>query len=226
MATLRPANQLARDTLAPPYLPFARFVQSLDALAVYMPPRIERALWSNESPYLATVLVNAYAFLKLIDAEGAPASVLRRLATDVANRPAILRQVLQHAYGDVLHGAEIDRALSGYHVTGATHRKAVSFLVQACRYAGLPVPRALTENIRSSHSRSMPAAQQPAETTTITVTLESGGEITLSGRVNPFTLSSDDRRFLFRLVDELNAYKAKHPAAEATALIEEEEVPF
>jgi hypothetical protein len=160
--------------------------------------------------------------------------LLHRLAADVASRPATLREVLQHAYGDVLNtvstattAAAIEQALSSFRVSGATHRKAVSFLVQACRYAGIPVSKELTAKMRVSHPKAAAnAAPGTTETTTITVTLISGGELTLSGRFNPFTLSPDDRRFVFRLVDELGAYRMKQQPTADSIPADDDEVPF
>jgi hypothetical protein len=223
MATMPSATQAEAAT--PPYLPFSRFLHSLDALAGCMPARIDRSLWSGESPYLATVLVNAYAFLKLIEANGAPTARLHRLAADAARRADILRDVLQDAYGLGPATVEVEQVLSCFRVSGATHRKAVSFLVQACRYAGIPMSKELTAKMRLSHARTVSVPEERGmETTTVTVALESGGEITLSGRFNPFTLSADDRRFVFKLADELAAYRAKH--REEAAPPEEDEVPF
>lgn len=227
------ANSAASGVGTPPYLPFSRFLQSLDALAGCMPARIDRSLWSAESAYLATVLFNAYVFLKLVDADGAPSPLLLRLASELASRPATLREVLQNAYGEVLNtvstargAADVEQALARFRVSGATHRKAVSFLLQACRYAGIPVSKDLTAKMRLSHAKATPAADLRTEITTIAVPLRSGGEITLSGRFNPFTLSPDDRKFVFKLADELAAYAARNREREEPESPDDDEVPF
>jgi hypothetical protein len=235
MATMPIANKASSELATPPYLPFSRFLQSLDSLAGCMPARIDRTLWSGESAYLATVLVNAYAFLRLIDENEAPTALIQRLATDTRNRPATLREVLENAYGaDVVDtvakaatAAEVHQAMAHFRVSGATHRKAVSFLLQACRYAGIPVLKELTAKSRLSHAKTAAGSpDSPIEITTITVALQSGGEVTLSGRFNPFTLSPEDRRFVFRLADELTAYKARQQERDEAVPADHEEVPF
>jgi hypothetical protein len=220
-------------SLTPPYLPFSRFLESLDSIAALTPDRIDRTFWSPASEYLSTLLVNAYAFLGLIDSTGAPTPLLHRLAADPASRPATLREVLQRAYADVLTTvstatgiADLDDSFSQFRTSGATHRKAVTFLLQACRYAGLPVSGNLTAKTRLSHMKTLPpAAESAPETTTLRVPLRSGGELTLTGRFNPFTLSAADRRFIFRIVDELSAYGSAEPA-HPSPIPDEDEVPF
>lgn len=220
---------------SPPYLPFARFLESLDSLAICLPRQISRTTWKSESPYTATLLAGAYGFLGLADAEGVPTALLRRLAGEPASRPEVLREVLRGAYGGIIDALqkaepaqELDTALSQFRLAGATHRKATSFLIQACRYAGLALPHSLGGKLRISHSRSRTrtSEEEMDEVTSITVQLRSGGEIKLAGRFNPFTISADDRKFIFKLVDELSEYQAasKRPLEPDSAT--EDEVPF
>jgi hypothetical protein len=218
----------------PPYLPFLRFLQSLDSIAISIPPRIDRGSWGVESPYLGTLLWGAYRFFRLVDVEGRPTDLLHRLATDPASRSATLREILQSAYGEVLTmvtsaeaEAEVEQALGRFRLSGATHRKALSFLVQACRYAGVALPGFLTEKARASHAKNV---RRPAEggvqMTAINVTLRSGGEITLAGQFDPFAISPDDRTFVFKIIDELRGYDAKHGEPEEEARPEEHEHVF
>jgi len=234
MATVPVAMRIEGARGTPPYLPFSRFLQSLDALSGCMPTRIDRTLWSSESPYLATVLVNAYTFLGLTNEDAAPTALLQRLVGDTKSRPATLREVLDNAYGDVLRTistatttAEVEQSLSLFRVSGATNRKAVSFLLQACRYAGIHVSKLVTARSRLSHAKaSSSTPDTPIETTMTKVTLRSGGEITLSGRFDPFALSAEDRGFVFKLVDELAAYKVRRLEHEKAVPADHEEVPF
>jgi hypothetical protein len=222
------------DLITPPYLPFARFLESLDSIATCLPRQISRATWGSESSYTATLLANTYSFLGLSDTNGIPTPVLHRLAGERAARAEILREVLHSAYGDILHAVQkaesaqdVDAALSRFRLTGATHRKAVSFLAQACRYAGLPLPPFSGGRVRISHAKANAALREATgEATSTTVRLRSGGEITLIGRFNPFTISPDDRKFIFRLVDELAEYQttAELPMEPDSEI--DDEVPF
>lgn len=225
---------VASDGVTLPYMPFSRFRESLDAIALSLPSRFDRNTWAGESPYTATLLLKTYAFLGLTDAHRSPSDRLRRLANDPENRTATLQEVLRAAYGDLLRivadaksPADLDRALSGSRISGATHRKSVSFLLNACAYARLPISPALSGKLRASHFKPSPATDQSDETTNITVPLRSGGTITLSGSFNPFRLSAADRHFVFRLVDQLQAYQHDQRAAEPISPdLEEEEAPF
>jgi hypothetical protein len=147
-------------------------------------------------------------------------------------RPAILQQALESAYGDVLtvvararSTAELEQALARFPITGATHRKSLSFLLNACSYARLPISPALTGRLRTSYVKKPANGDPPVETTTISIPLRSGGTLTLSGRFNPFELSAADRQFVFRLVDQLHTYQQDLRPAASTA-DEEEEAPF
>jgi hypothetical protein len=64
------------------------------------------------------------------------------------------------------------------------------------------------------------------EVTSIAVQLRSGGEITLAGRFNPFTISAEDRKFIFKLVDELSEYEAASKRPSEPDSETEDEVPF
>jgi hypothetical protein len=203
--------------VTPPYLPFSRFLESLDSVALSMPPRLDHGAWRAKSPYTASVLTSAYRFLHLTDAEGRPTKLFQRLATDPASRSETMRDILRGAYGDVLTmimsagtEADVEHAFERFRLRGATYRKALSFLVQACRYADLRLPDMLTGKTRVSHAKTVRRPIEGAtEMASISVTLRSGGEITLNGRFNPFALSAEDRRFVFKLIDELHAYEGK-----------------
>jgi len=231
MAIMPAANEVVAT---PPYLPFARFLESLDSIAACLPRQISRATWKRESSYTATLLTNAYSFLRLTDTNGMPTPLLHRLASDRASRPEILRDLLRSAYGEILDAMQnrespkaVDEVVAHFRLSGATHRKAVSFLSQACRYAGLRI--LLSPGGRSRVSYTKVGQRLPEainETTSTTVQLRSGGEITLAGRFNPFTISPEDRKFIFKLVDQLSEYQAARELIEQSESALEDEVPF
>jgi hypothetical protein len=224
----------ARDgSNAPPYLPFSRFLESLDSIATCLPREINRATLNCESPYIGTLLANTYVFLGLADEAGAPTPVLHRLANEHGTRAEILRDVLRGAYGeaiDNLHEEQaaeaIEALLAKYRLSGNTHRKAVSFLLQACRYAGIAGSVA-SRGSRISHAKTASTfLPRSNEATAVTVPLRSGGEISLIGRFNPFTISPNDRNFVFKLVDQLNAYRSGDERAREPESDMEDEAPF
>lgn len=231
MASMR----MARNGIsAPPYLPFARFLESLDSIAACSPREISSVTWKSESSYLANLLASAYCFLGLADPNGIPTPLLHRLVSDRALRPEILRELLRAAYGEVLDAVQkaespeaVDHALARFRLSGATQRKAASFITQACRYAGLPVASFAEARSRISYTKAGRGVHERAhEATTITVQLQSGGELTLTGRFNPFTISAEDRKFVFKLVDELSEYQAASKRTVEPESVAEDEVPF
>ena len=232
MATLPLANKPGGT---PPYLPFARFLESLDSIASCLPREINRTTWTSESPYIATVLASAYCFLGLAESDGTPTPLLHRLASERSSRTEILREMLRSAYGDILDppqngqsAQDLEVALATrYRLSGATHRKAVSFLVQACRFTGLAVPSSLGRRSRISHAKREPLGPGGnKEATSITVNLKSGGEITITGHFNPFTISPEDRKLIFKLVDQLSEYQTASNAPAEAAETQDDEVPF
>lgn len=231
MAKMPKAN---KEASAPPYLPFARFLESLDSIAACLPRQINRATWNSESSYTATLLANAYCFLGLTDAVGTPTAVLHRLISERASRAQILKDVLRTAYGETLDAVQNDESpqtvsdvLSRFRLSGTTHRKAVSFLVQACRYTGVALPLPADAKSRISHAKAKAGRTSLRdEATSMTVALRSGGEVTLAGRFNPFTISPDDRSFIFKLVDQLFAYQTDGQLTEETDSYMEDEAPF
>ena len=122
--------------------------------------------------------------------------------------------------------ADLDAAFARFRISGATHRKAVSFLLNACAWARLPISPALAGKHRASHVKAPAAAETSIETTAVSVELRSGGTLTLTGRLNPFALTTDDRQFVFRLVDQLRAYDESRREPVASDREEEEEAPF
>ena len=220
--------------MAPPYLPFSRFLQSLDQFAFSLPRCLDRSSWSSESTYHATLLVSAYKFLKLTDAEGSSTSLLQRLVGDPRNRPSILREVLHDAYGEVLgivssaqKPADVYPAFSQFRLSGTTHRKAISFLLQACRYARIPVSDEIVSKMRISHAKTAPTEESSeVVNSSMTVDLQNGGKITLSSECNWMTLALDDRKFVLKLVDEMNAYEKRHQRVQEIPEVDEVEAPF
>ena len=221
-------------TSAPPYLPFARFLESLDSIATCLPRQISSATWKSESSYIASLLASAYSFLGLADPNGIPTPLLHRLVSDRASRPEILRELLRAAYGEVLDAVQkaespeaVDHALARFRLSGATHRKAASFITQACRYAGLHVAPFTAARSRISHAKAGRGIRERVDqATTTTVQLQSGGALTLVGRFNPFTISAEDRKFVFKLVDELSEYQAASRRPVESDSVTEDEVPF
>lgn len=135
---------------------------------------------------------------------------------------------------------------SHYSFRGSTLEKAVSFFLQASVYAGIPVSARLSNRvrgrsggqalrrtkanrIRSSVGRaaerdtvsasSVPRSQGPQSMrgATKTVSLRSGGTLTLIAEVDVMVLDEIDRQFMFSLIDRLREYEQQAVAPSCDA---------
>lgn len=105
--------------------------------------------------------------------------------------------------------------------TGDTRRKAVGFFLKACEYGGITVSKFWKVPASGGRSRggrterpSTPAVESPSSTPPApsdgkgkTITLRSGGSITLTVDVDLFALSESDRAFALELIDKLRKYE-------------------
>ncbi|MGE5111907.1 MAG: hypothetical protein ACM3JB_13685 [Acidobacteriaceae bacterium] len=119
-----------------------------------------------------------------------------------------------------------------YAVSGATKQKAITFFLKAAKYADVPLSPYLLNQIRNSGPRKKRgikgkgAPLAPGETngTTIapvmpstagaethSVRLVSGGTVTISVSFNPFRMPTEDRDFVFGLIDKIQEYEESHP---------------
>jgi hypothetical protein len=118
-----------------------------------------------------------------------------------------------------------------YNVNGDTKKKAKTFFLKAAQYAEIPVSKLLLKKSRASSPRkagakktaakkadgggasggtSKPATggeNTPTQGESRTITLENGGTLTLSLNVNILSLKGADRNFVFKLIDEIEAYE-------------------
>lgn len=130
--------------------------------------------------------------------------------------------------------SELDAALSGkrYSVQGDTRKKAKTFLLKAAQFAGFTVHPLLTKVTRtrtrgggrratppsngtstnaSANAETTPPPDPPSENESRgsdkTIQLRRGGSLSLSLSVNLWELKGDDRRFVFELIDKIDAYE-------------------
>lgn len=138
---------------------------------------------------------------------------------------------------------QLDEAMqSSYNVTGDTRGKAIRFFLAAAKYADIPLSRHLKDGTPppvkkksngarrqqptgqtavvtapSPEPRAPPASAAPSTPgTSRTVTLVSGGTLTVSATLDMFALSPDDRVFVFKLIDQLAEYEKGRPVKAGT----------
>lgn len=118
-----------------------------------------------------------------------------------------------------------------YSVTGDTRVKAARFFVSAASYTGIPLsafimpaangsggsvkrraassrPRSATKKTTSPAPPAPPLDPEKPSGTAKTVTLESGGTLTVSATRDFFALNAADRKFFNTIIDQLEAYES------------------
>jgi hypothetical protein len=118
-----------------------------------------------------------------------------------------------------------------YNVSGDTRVKAVRFFISAATYAAIPLSSFILPKEGKTNGTRKPRTTTPKKSTkkgaaitpptppvvhehgkpagtSKSVSLASGGQLTLSATLDLFSLNSEDRKFVFDLIDKLEAYAA------------------
>ncbi len=117
---------------------------------------------------------------------------------------------------------------ASYGVTGDTKEKAVRFFLSAAQHVGIHLsrfllkaqpgspavngnrparPRRTASKSKSGSANNDDATQNPLQPgTSRSVELRSGGVLTISATLDLFSLSAEDRKFVFELIDDLEKY--------------------
>jgi hypothetical protein len=224
-------------TTSAPYLAFLTFLGAIEALEHGIPKKLDRTMWPTQSGLVQGQILMAFRFFDLVDDQDRPTDLLRGLVEDKDNRTGVLTTILNSSYTALIdHDLTkmtpkmLEDEMERYNVTGDTKRKAVTFFLRAAKYVGMPMHPLLSSMVRNSGPRkrrtkrlivSEPAASADlavdntrTQGSTKTVRLSNGGTVTLTISSDPFTLPSEDRKFVFDLVDTLQGYATAHPISE------------
>ena len=148
------AERPRREAVTPPYVSFNTFRTLLDWLrAESVPLRFDRSFWQAKfSGSTGTQLVATLRFLGLLQGDRPTPDLDRMTNAPPDERRLILMELLKDSY-DSVPFEELDRAtpamvkgwFRAYPVDGHTLRKAVSFFVNATKYAGVPMSNAVSK---------------------------------------------------------------------------------
>jgi len=229
----------ASEANAAPYIAFKTFQTALDKLREGMPHQIDKSVFPTVAFGTVPQLISGLKFLGLIDDKGIPQPDLKSLAAlKEEDRRVPLRKLLEKRYADVIQldltkatPEQLDEAIRKYGVSGATHRKAVTFFLQAAKFAQLPMSKFLesrtTRGVKTGSTRKRNklktngATVEAAGVSTLSggvskpgtsreITLVSGGKLTLAVELDVLRLTGDDRTFVFGLIDKLDEYEKKN----------------
>jgi hypothetical protein len=205
----------------------------------------EKALVSlGVAPGNANRLQRGLRFLGLIDEEfqQTELAITLRKATSEEYKP-LLAQIIKAAYEPIFvaydpataTGLDLDNAFKPYDPAGQ-RANMISCFMSLCREADLAPEAAQPRRGRPSkatapkrpasnpNGRQQPPAivkpivPQSTRGTSKTIPLRSGsGEVTLIVTVDLMELDTEDRNFVFRMIDQLRAYEIESPALQRPA---------
>lgn len=162
----------AKDS--PTYISYTTFITFLDWVKEMKvtPSQLDRTLWGPKFAGSTGVqLMSGLRFLGLTTgSDNNPTPALDKLArADKEGRDAQMRELLKQAYGadfvDSLPAATpmiVNERLEALGATTSTHRKAVSFFVNAAKTCGIHVPTAISKKSRIKGPR-LAKAPKPAQ---------------------------------------------------------------
>jgi Family of unknown function (DUF5343) len=204
---------------------------------VGVPPRIDRTAFPGLEWNAASRLLGALRFFGMIDELGNPQGPLYDVVVaEGAERPKALEALMRKSYAAlfdldlslVTPGHLADTISQQYNVKGDTLEKAMRFFLAAASFVGLELsPLLLREKTRRPTKRTAktakaakPATSAPAATPAAspaqtpsnsgsvrTITLDSGGTVTVNAVVDWLALTPRDREFVFGLIDALATYE-------------------
>jgi hypothetical protein len=227
------------------YLPFRTFIGAIESLEHGIPKKIDRTIWPSQSGVVQGQILMALRFFHLVDENDYPTTMLHQLVEEKDKRKDNLRTLLNVSYGEIIgHDLTkmtpkmLDDLMDKYNVSGDTKRKAVTFFLRTAKFAEVPMHPLLSSQVRNTGPRKrkvgkglyipkMNGVADPAYSKVVVasekaVRLKNGGTVTLRISVDPFTLPSEDRQFVFELVDKLQAYADANPTSDGEEDEEEE----
>ncbi|WP_282944506.1 hypothetical protein [Cellulomonas endometrii] len=212
-----------------------------------LPPQIDRSLMSSKSGTDQANLVGALKAFGLTDERGAVTRDLALLTeSDIELRRLALADLVRRFYSEPLKVSEVsgteaqlrDVFRDEFQITSSdTMRKAIAFFLHAARTAGVelsshfPQTRGGPGSSGAPRARRSPTRKRPKVPVVVeaigpvamssrsekTVTLATGGTMTLTVSVDPLTLRGEERAFFYQVVDLLDDYANEHPQANTEA---------
>lgn len=163
MQQLEEQTEAAGQKASPAYISYSTFVTFLDWLKDMpaIPTQIDRSLWQGKfAGSTGAQLMAGLRFLNLLDGDR-PRSELQELVNaDRSKRKELIQNLLRKAYGDdlVLNLATktprmVDDRLIALGTSTTTHKKAVSFFVNAARDSDLTVPSIIGKQSRNRQTK-------------------------------------------------------------------------
>lgn len=221
--------------LIPPYLPYKTLISSLENLAQGIPPMLDRSIWKNQPGTVQSQILSAYKFLGLMNDSSEPTDVLKFLVEHRSSPAPTLKKLIEDKYKVILEKHPLNTMTttmlnsefeSAFQVEGETKKKGIRFFLQAAKANGFVLSKFLLDQTRASSGPRKKRVsgrdadqgvdetgenelEENSEGTKKTITLKSGGQLSIAVSVDLFELSKADRDFVFGLIDSLKEYDAQ-----------------
>jgi Family of unknown function (DUF5343) len=237
---------------AAPYISFLTLTNLIDWLSeVGIPLQLDRSFWGQKfSGAVGAQLMTTLRFFDLLDGDKPQPALEELVAASPEDRKRRMAVLIREKYSPIFSIGELERVTPkqildtlqvAYNVSGDTARKALSFFINACKYADIGLsntlrkqarmkrssttrPRRVKVNGTSDQGQPPAGAAPPADTLRGPATPRfydrtvefAGGQIIAMVSFDPFSVSPKNRDFVFRLVDMLKEFEAQQQSAEAT----------
>ena len=153
-----PELQQSDKPLAPMYVSFSTFETFVKWLHDMddVPSQIDRSLWSTKfSGATGLQLMTGLRVLKLLDGQRPTPELIALAKADDDNRKQLLADVLREAYGSgfcnslaTMTPQMVRDQLRELGATDATHKRAMSFFINAAKDVGFSIHPAVTKQVR------------------------------------------------------------------------------
>ncbi len=212
----------------PPYVSYRTFRNFLDSLAAQgLPARIDRSVLAHKSGTIQSQLLLSLQYLGLIRNGGFPTDRLERLVqAEGAERRKVLREAVRDAYPFLFDSSirlesatsrQMEELFEKEGAGGETVRRGISFLIRLAREAGLKVSPYIRPHRRPRRSSGGPTRSDSRGEASRTaaaaspqrydVTLQGGGSLTLRVLSDIYSLTREDRRLVFDLIDRIREFE-------------------
>ncbi len=165
----------------PPYTSFVSLRSMVEWLKEMepLPARIDRSLWSSKySGSAGPPLMASARFLGLLDEERPTQALVELVQANDEMRKKKLEELIRRGYGEDFVNAVptmtpkmLDDHLRNMGTTDSTHRKAVSFLINALKETDVSVPTAIAKKARNTPVRTKrknsPRKTQPVDSPSV-----------------------------------------------------------
>jgi hypothetical protein len=139
----------------PPYVPYRTFINFLDGLKDGVPSHIDKSVLKGMSGGMQGWMMSALKTTALIDDEGVPSDLLRKLAaSEGPSRTPLLKRLFEHVYGFIREAgidlttttpAKVQAAFEERGAKGETVEKCMAFMRALAKDSEVTLSRYLTQ---------------------------------------------------------------------------------